>query len=277
MPQAVLIGLDGSEYSRSATDLGIRFARQHGASLTGMAIVDEPGICAPGPVPLGGGSAKRAREQVQLSEAHQKTELFLEAFSKQCASAMVQAGGVKKVGEPAQQLVLEAQAHDVVLLGKETFFQFETQEEPDDTLITVIKNVPRPVISVPRLLPDEGPVVIAWDGSVQVARAISSFQSLQLHAGKEVHVLAIQAKQQEATDSMDRAVRFLSNHQVTAHRQFVISAADPADIILEKLAKLQAGLLVMGAYGKSTITEFFFGSVTRTLLRECPVPILVDH
>lgn len=277
MPQAVLIGLDGSEYSRTATDLGIRFSRKHGASLTGMAVVDEPGICSPGPVPLGGGSAKRAREQVQLSEAHQKTESFLEAFSTQCASAKVHPSSVKKIGEPAQQLVLEAQSHDVVLLGKETFYQFETQEEPDDTLMTVIKHVPRPVISVPRQLPDDGPVVIAWDGSVQAARSLASFQSLQLAAGKDVHVLTIHTKHQAATDSIERAIRFLANHQVSAHRQVVISAADPSDIILEKLTKLQAGLLVMGAYGKSTITEFFFGSVTRTLLKECTVPILVDH
>jgi nucleotide-binding universal stress UspA family protein len=48
-------------------------------------------------------------------------------------------------------------------------------------------------------------------------------------------------------------------------------------VILEQEQQLKASLLVMGAYGRSTLREFFGGSVTRTMLRESPVPLFFYH
>jgi nucleotide-binding universal stress UspA family protein len=41
--------------------------------------------------------------------------------------------------------------------------------------------------------------------------------------------------------------------------------------------ELQAGLVVMGAYGLSILYEFFLGSVTRTMLAESPAPLFLYH
>ena len=40
---------------------------------------------------------------------------------------------------------------------------------------------------------------------------------------------------------------------------------------------LEAGLIVMGAYGRSPLREFFGTSLTRTILTESPVPLFVYH
>ena len=55
------------------------------------------------------------------------------------------------------------------------------------------------------------------------------------------------------------------------------SSAPPEEVILEQVRCLNAGLLVMGAYGQPVLREFFIGSVTRTLLNESPVPIFCFH
>jgi nucleotide-binding universal stress UspA family protein len=41
--------------------------------------------------------------------------------------------------------------------------------------------------------------------------------------------------------------------------------------------QVDASLLVMGAYGRSPLRECFGHSVTRTLLRESPVPLFLYH
>ena len=33
----------------------------------------------------------------------------------------------------------------------------------------------------------------------------------------------------------------------------------------------------MGAYGQPVLREFLIGSVTRTILKECPVPVFCYH
>jgi nucleotide-binding universal stress UspA family protein len=38
-----------------------------------------------------------------------------------------------------------------------------------------------------------------------------------------------------------------------------------------------ADLLVMGAYGHSRLREFILGGMTRSLLREMTVPVLLSH
>jgi nucleotide-binding universal stress UspA family protein len=47
MLKSVLIGLDGSDYSTAAVELGIRWAKQFDALLVGLGIIDEPTIRGP--------------------------------------------------------------------------------------------------------------------------------------------------------------------------------------------------------------------------------------
>ena len=51
MLRSVLVGVDGSEYSTAAVELGIRWAQRSGAVLVGLGIIDAPTISRPEPVP----------------------------------------------------------------------------------------------------------------------------------------------------------------------------------------------------------------------------------
>jgi len=50
-----------------------------------------------------------------------------------------------------------------------------------------------------------------------------------------------------------------------------------ADCILSHATDLGAGMIVMGGYGHSKLSEQIFGGVTRDMLRGSPVPILMSH
>jgi nucleotide-binding universal stress UspA family protein len=76
---------------------------------------------------------------------------------------------------------------------------------------------------------------------------------------------------------LERARKFLSHHKIEAVPHVLKLAGPPAAPILEQVRSLGAGLLVMGAYGQRALREFFVGSVTRTALGECPVPLFVYH
>jgi nucleotide-binding universal stress UspA family protein len=49
------------------------------------------------------------------------------------------------------------------------------------------------------------------------------------------------------------------------------------DFLLNRAADLSADLLVVGAYGHSRLREMFLGGVTRTLLQQMTVPVLLSH
>jgi nucleotide-binding universal stress UspA family protein len=48
-------------------------------------------------------------------------------------------------------------------------------------------------------------------------------------------------------------------------------------LLLSQAVAFSADLLVMGAYGHSQISEWMFGSVTRTVLREAGLPVLMSR
>ena len=51
----ILLGLDGSSYAEAAVEYACQIALAHSAAITGVAIIDLPGIQSTGgPVPLGG-------------------------------------------------------------------------------------------------------------------------------------------------------------------------------------------------------------------------------
>jgi nucleotide-binding universal stress UspA family protein len=277
MLRSMLVGVDGSAYSTTAVELGIRWAQRYGAVLVGLGVIDAPTICKPQPVPLGASAYKVQRDASLLADASHKVTQFLEHFAQRCAEADVACQILQEVGLPTERILLEAQRYDLILLGQQTSFHFETQAQPDDTLYTVLKHNSRPVVAVPVPLPEGWVAVVAYDGSLHAARALQMLQAVGLADSHEVHVVCVAPHQEQADLCVERAVTFLQGHNIVAHAHALATSASPAHVILEHVQQVEASLLVMGAYGRSTLREFFGGSLTRTMLRESPVPLFLYH
>jgi nucleotide-binding universal stress UspA family protein len=277
MLRSILIGLDGSAFSDAAVELGVRWARRFDALLVGMGVIDAPTITRAEPLPLGAGYYKEHLDEARLGRARRHVEQFLEKFTLACSKEGVSAKLLEDVGVPHEQIMLEAQRYDLVLLGQETHFHFLTQETACETLQKVLHNTPRPVVVVPQQVPPAGAVVVAYDGSLQAARALQSFQTSGLAADREVHIVSIDSTHDGADRRAGRAVEFLGFHDIKAHTHPIATSASPAGVLLDQIAKLNAGLLVMGAYGQPTLREFLLGSVTRTLLKDAKIPLFLYH
>jgi nucleotide-binding universal stress UspA family protein len=73
-------------------------------------------------------------------------------------------------------------------------------------------------------------------------------------------------------------VRQLKWHGVEAKVQMSYAPTVPASSKIEEIAfGLDADLLVMGAYGHSRVREMVFGGVTRDMLANCAIPVLMMH
>lgn len=276
MVRSILVGLDGSAFSATATELGIKWASKLDAILVGLAVIDEPAICQPQPMPIGASQFKERRDEVVLANARRNAEQFLATFSVKCAEAKVSSKVLEDVGTPSERIRVEAQRYDIILLGKQTYHQFEAAEHGDDTLIEVLKATPRPVVAVPEKLGHGKSVVVAYDGSLQAARTLQAFQSIGLERSHDVHVVTIHTDHDEAVRHAERAIDFLNFHQIKSQRH-ISDSSSPASAIIEKSRQLDAALVVMGAYGQSAFQEFFFGSVTKTVLKEAECPLFLYH
>jgi nucleotide-binding universal stress UspA family protein len=278
MIKDILVCLEGSASGNRAIDLAIEIAREMSARLMGLAIVDEPNIRAGSATGIGGSSFKQHRDEVLLEDAHKKASDWLLLFEARCRDAGIPARGLELRGRPAPKILEEMQSRDLTLIGRDANFLFETKEEDAETRDNVLHRAGKPVIVVPEESAKTGPdVMIAYDGSSASNRALHALAGSGLANGRKVHVTSVQDDGEEAWEMASRGVELLRTLSVASKPRSIVSALPIADAILETRAKLGAGMLVMGAYTRSRLSEMIWGSVTRTLVEKCPVPIFLHH
>ncbi len=273
--RTILVGLDGSPEGESAVDLSLRWARQTGARLVGLGIVDEPTIRRPEPVPMGASHYKRERDERLLEDARRRVEEFLAGFAGRCAAEDVPYEVIEKVGLPHEQIVLTGQLYDLVVLPRQSHFHFETERKADDTVEKVLRHSARPVVVVPPRQRRSGPVVVAYDGGVHAARALQAFQALGIEPSAEVLVVSVHEDAREAVERAELAIAFLASHGIPALRTIVAAAGPVAPVILGAVENVDARLLVAGMRDRRRLTELFSGSTTQALLRGAQVPLFL--
>ena len=138
----------------------------------------------------------------------------------------------------------------------------------------------KPVLIAPRgvtleTLPRKA--LVAWDGGRAAARALSEAMPL-LEAQGQALVCAIGDDRRAVRHEGRDVVAQLARHGVqTEWRHMPRDARSIGRTLLDVAAANDCGLLVMGAYEHSKFSEDLVGGVTRTVLDDSPIPVLMAH
>jgi len=132
----------------------------------------------------------------------------------------------------------------------------------------------RPILAVPeetRRFDAAGDALVAWNGSREVSTALGAAIPL-LALARSVTIVEID--QVDASPPAEDAAAHLSRHGI--HAQIL---RWPEGRVAEGLLALAQAkdYLVMGAFGRSRLREALFGGVTRQLLQDSPIPLLLAH
>jgi nucleotide-binding universal stress UspA family protein len=120
-----------------------------------------------------------------------------------------------------------------------------------------------------------GPAVIAWNGSYEAANAVRNALPFLRMAGG-VHVVEFN-EHHASRFPLTMLLEYLSRHGVSAEYETVTPIAPVSEELIGYAASLHAGIIVLGGYSHSRAGEFLFGGVTRALLKDCPIALLIAH
>jgi nucleotide-binding universal stress UspA family protein len=120
-------------------------------------------------------------------------------------------------------------------------------------------------------------VFVAWDGSRSAARAVhDSIPILQQAALTEI-ITVNGKKQLDRLPSGEKLVRHLGAHKITARCDSIgYEGGSLGEQIMTSAQRFEAGMLVMGAYGRSRVREIIFGGATRTIIRSPRLPVFLS-
>ena len=170
-------------------------------------------------------------------------------------------------------------ADDLLLLGQPPDPDDASAALPPDFTQRVLLDCGRPVLVVPREGEGRWPwgkALVAWDGSPTCVRALTGALPL-LQAVDEVEVLSLGPPAAPPEGGFDVA-DYLVLHGVRVDVYRLPEA--PRDVGAALLAACRHGgaeLLVTGCYGHGPARERWMGGVTRTLLRDAWMPVLMMH
>jgi len=137
----------------------------------------------------------------------------------------------------------------------------------------------RPLLLAPKRVPATvGTVVsIAWNGSIQGARAVAAALPLLAKADK-VHVLTAETAATRGAARIQELEDYLAWHGIAANPAPVVVGNESVGAALLRVANtLGTDLLVTGGYGHSRMREMILGGVTRYLLAHADLPVLMAH
>lgn len=136
------------------------------------------------------------------------------------------------------------------------------------------------------IVPDEAPletrpkrIVVGWNESRESLAAIRQALPFLIEA-EMVSITVVDPPQHGPTrsDPGGSLTQFLARHGVNAEIS-VLAKTLPrvSDVLQRHVQDINAGMLVMGAYGHSRFREAILGGATRNTLENATIPVLMAH
>lgn len=212
-------------------------------------------------------------DQAEVEQADTRRTAFMAAIN---AAGLADRADFTVLNSKRRGIAETARAHDVIVMGSNA-----PDEQPDDFTVrpdVVALRSGRPVVIVPHDFDAPAIVetaVVAWDGKRASARALSDAMHI---LGTKDRVTLLAVGDDIAPDHGQDALRLLALHGVEAD----VTTVPPRSrgigrTILDACDRLGAGLLIMGAYEHSKFSEDLLGGVTRDILENARLPVLMAH
>lgn len=136
----------------------------------------------------------------------------------------------------------------------------------------------KPVLMFPRVMKkfDTKNIIIGWNNSTEVSRAITSAIGL-LKQAKKVHIIS---SKEYAKDNytVDELRKYLDFHQIETTFDIVETTRTPGEALYREALNGNFDLMVAGAYGHNKgLRELFLGGATRYLLEHSTIPVFMSH
>ncbi|RJG00103.1 universal stress protein [Noviherbaspirillum saxi] len=182
--------------------------------------------------------------------------------------------------EAGAGICLQARYADLVVIGQNDPNEISPVVMPDFAQYVVL-NCARPVLLVPhtgRFDNIGNQVLIAWDASMEAARAVTSALPL-LQRAQQVDVVIFNARASGSPGMPPgtEIVHYLRRHEIRAELLQRRADGPVGEAVCALASDTGADLIIMGGYGHARFRELVLGEVTRTLLASATIPVLMSH
>lgn len=276
MIKKLLVPTDGSAHAQLGVDYAINLARQYGAHLHGLYVVDVRLLEGPFLRDLSAslGTAPFVNYQNNVALIlEERGRAALAAFSAACTEAGVTSESTQMTGQVVGSIVDQGQLVDMIVMGRGGEHGDWLEGVLGSTSEGVVRRAKRPVLVTGRAEAKIEQVVVAYDGSAHAKQALHIAANLAESWGGSYAVVSVSSDRVQ--ERLNEARSYLEAHALEV--EYEAREGDPREAVLEFCAEMEADLLVMGAYGHSKVREMLLGSTTAHLINHAACPVLLTR
>ena len=246
----ILVGVGGSDDQWNALGQALQVAKREGARINGLQVLPS--------------------EAALENEAAQSLR---QTFKQRCAQEGIEGTLNFSVGDVSERLRQRSRFNDLVIVN----LAYPPEPRPTSRLSSgfskLVRNCPRPILAVPRVVSALNRGLLAYDGSPKADEALFVSAYLALRWKIPITVVVVDDEKIESGKTMHRVQSYFKHQGVHAH--YVMEVGDVSDAILRTADEDHSELIIMGGYGAAPVKEVMIGSAVDQILRESRTPTLI--
>jgi len=271
MTSSILVATDGSEAAVAAERFGAELADRLTARAFGVCVVEDR--FARGMPEDGLGVAPPSAEPM-ASYLKARAEAACRRFAERASATRAECSTEVLQGIADDRIVERGQKTDLIVVGRDGQHAAYRTGLIGSTASGVIRKTAKSALVVPSGAQLSGPVVLAFDGSAGSRLAADLAVQIATRLGEPIHVF-VDSKDKGRAIARFQEVRNLAGSLPVPLREISSTLGRPDVKIVDSAREVRAGLIVMGAYGRNRITDYFLGSNSAAVVRTSPVAILL--
>lgn len=288
--KTILTPHNGTKEARPALDVAFTLGRDLGAHVNVLNVTSDPQDAVP---LLGEGmSAAIIEEMLQLSEreSEERAARASAAFDDACtlystavATEATAGGGasasLERVrGREDEVVAMKGRLTDLIVAARPVG---DSQAVSMMTINAALFETGRPVMIAPPSFPAVDGIIgrkvaVSWNGSAEASRAVAAAMPL-IARSQGVVVLTANSDKTSSNLAAELAAYFAWHGVAAETKELIASGGHVGETLLDECGVVGADLLVMGAYTHSRMRQLILGGVTRHVLNEAQIPVLMAH
>jgi nucleotide-binding universal stress UspA family protein len=271
MIESILVATDGSENAGAAERFAIALSSRIRARLTGVTVVEDRDVRAPSDAGL---SLPPYPENEVSAYCRARADAVARRFSDRARGDGIEAICDSAKGTADDRIVERAQGVDLLVIGRDGKGAQQAGPLIGSTVDAAIRKTGKSTIIVPAAASLSGPIVLAFDGSPGSRIAANLAVQLANGMGESVHVFVDSKDKGRAVARFEEVRQLVAGLSVPV-RETSSTLGRPDVKIVDTARESQAGLIVMGAFGRNRITDYFLGSNAAAVVRTSGVAVLL--
>lgn len=278
--EKILLVIDAVYPSKNALDFACYLARLTKSKVTGVFLETRELSESPVLKQLHKMTHVDIAGEEDADEQKNKDEHLVEKniarFKESCICRDVNYSLHRSHGLPVDELVQESRFADIIVTDAATSFNKQFEGMPSEFVRELLKRSECPVIIAPETFGAINEIVFTYNGSPSSLFAIKQFTYLfpQLSNTKAT-LLQVNSKGQWHGTDKNKLKEWLTDHYTNLSFEAIKGTADTT--LFNYLFNKKNMFLVMGAYGRNALSEFFIPNPAEMLIKTVTQPIFITH